>query len=57
MRSKAFTLGHALVLLNGLVFRNPHYVEPREFLTRKRLKGPANLDAYLESVVSGVQHV
>ena len=47
---------HPLVLLNGLVFRNPHYVEPAEFLARKRLKGPANLDAYLESVMSGVQH-
>lgn len=48
---------HPLVLLNGLVFRNPHYVEPREFLARKRLKGPANLDAYLESLTGSLETV
>ncbi len=48
---------HPLVILNGFVFRNPHYVEPQEFLARKRLKGPANLDAYLESIAGGLQAV
>jgi len=48
---------HSLVLLVGVVFPNPHYVEPREFLARKRLRGPADLNAYLESLTGGQQAV
>ncbi len=44
------------MILNDFIFRNPHYVEPQEFLARKQLKGPANLDAYLDSL-TGVGQV